>query len=248
MRQFQPAASVLTHRLPTSEDLKILLMEENMTGSGMSSVNMIVLIAFLIFVYYDVRASETNGKRTLKPFLMPLLAAYYITGVLMTGTVTDVNFLLVAGLFCGCAGDTLLEKGDRFFAFGLGAFLAGHLFYSAAYLQDILHSAIPLPYWLAILGYLVYAALIMPRLLPSVDAKMRLPVILYMAVLLAMSWFALLRAGALGGRSYLTFAGSVLFTASDTILAFHVFKGKSGKGIMETYVLGQLLIVEGMLL
>jgi hypothetical protein len=27
MRQFQPAASVLTHRLPTSENLTVLLVE-----------------------------------------------------------------------------------------------------------------------------------------------------------------------------------------------------------------------------
>lgn len=216
---------------------------------SMNMVNMIVLIVFLVLAYYDVKNSETGGKRTFKPALMPLLALYYATGVLAGGAgAAAVSVPVILALLCGCAGDTLLLGGEKMFTFGLLAFLAGHILYAAAYLRDIAGTMIPVWYWAGIACYAAYAVIVMRRLLPSVDRTMKIPVIAYMSVLLLMSWLALLRFGALGGRAVLTWIGSVLFAVSDTILAFQVFRGRSGKGIMETYVIGQLLIVEGMLL
>lgn len=215
----------------------------------MNLINMVVLIVFLVLAYYDVRNSETNGKRTFKPALMPLLTLYYATGVLAGGAgAAAVSVPVILALLCGCAGDTLLLGGEKRFTFGLLAFLAGHVFYIAAYLRDIAGILIPVWYWAGIACYIAYAVFVMRRLLPSVDHAMKIPVLVYMSVLLLMSWFALLRFGAQGGRTVLTWIGSMLFVISDTILAFQVFRNRSGKGIMETYVIGQLLIVEGMLL
>ena len=83
---------------------------------------------------------------------------------------------------------------------------------------------------------------------------MKIPVFVYMAAIVAMSVCAFLRFSAVGdGLSaeyiFYTFLGSVLFVASDSILAMTVFKRDVGSfmevGVMITYVFAQFLIMWG---
>ncbi len=185
---------------------------------------------------------NARGERIAKPFLMPLLLCYYVLSAPVP------NPLLIAALVCGFLGDTfLLGSGARFLC-GLASFLAGHLFYAAAFLQPLVLGAVPAAIWAAVPVYAGFAFAACRRLLPSVQKKLRPAIVTYMVCLLAMSFAALLRCGyASGAAFWMPFSGSLLFVASDTMLAFQIFQKKSGSGVMITYLLAQFLIVSGFL-
>ncbi|MGN0362992.1 MAG: lysoplasmalogenase family protein, partial [Bilifractor sp.] len=133
---------------------------------------------------------------------------------------------------------------------GLAAFLAGHIFYILEFLRNTKFSWLrPIPVIVVLMGYLLYMIIVMQNLLPAIDRKMRLPVSLYVAVILVMSFcsYLMYMTGKTAGRM-VTWSGTILFIISDTILAFNVFKKKNGAGIMPTYIAAQFLIVLGMLI
>jgi uncharacterized membrane protein YhhN len=80
---------------------------------------------------------------------------------------------------------------------------------------------------------------------------MKAPFVLYSAVIAAMSLASLLRTpGFSGAGFYMPFIGSLLFMASDSVLAINTFRSKIPRGdvyIMSTYVTAQVLIVAGMI-
>lgn len=217
----------------------------------MKIANLIFLILYLELCWRDIRAVWRKESRMWKPFLMPSLMAYFATGWVLNGNrAADPVFALVlCGLFCGFLGDTLLLKPERFAA-GLGAFLIGHFCYIASYVVRIGHVSVPVPgIAAAAAGYMLAAVLIVKPLLPFVEKALKIPVLVYMTAILAMSFAAFLRFGNCGSVSWaLTLAGSVLFIVSDSLLAYQVFRKKTDRGIMETYVAAQFLIAQGMLM
>jgi uncharacterized membrane protein YhhN len=80
-------------------------------------------------------------------------------------------------------------------------------------------------------------------------AKMRLPVILYAAVILTMLSGAINRREKVNRKSYyLVLAGAILFVISDSSIAVNKFSHQfesSGIVIMATYVVAQYLIIAG---
>lgn len=218
----------------------------------MKTFLVIAVIAYLAACAANLAASfrsDSRLERASKPLLMPLLLCCWALGTAVLGKAPEV--LLVPALVCGFLGDTFLLGSGVFFTCGLAAFLAGHLCYIAAFLRPLDFSAVPQAVWLAPLAYALYAVLACRALLPSVPKKDRFSVVLYMVCLLAMSFSALLRCGyAHGAAFWLPFAGSLFFVASDTILAFRVYRrsgGNSGPAVMVTYLLAQTMIVGGYL-
>lgn len=213
----------------------------------------LAIAAFLACSVADILATtRKNGRaeRAAKPLLMPLLLCCYLLGAAILGK--SPNVLLILALVFGFLGDTFLLGSGVFFTCGLAAFLAGHLCYIAAFLQPLNFRAVPLAAWLAVLVYIGYGAAVCRTLLPDVPKKDRAPVILYMLCLLSMSFSALLRCGyASGAAFWLPFTGSLFFVASDSLLAFRVYRksgGNSGPVVMITYLLAQAMIAGGMLL
>jgi uncharacterized membrane protein YhhN len=80
-------------------------------------------------------------------------------------------------------------------------------------------------------------------------AEMRLPVIIYAAVILTMLSGALNRREKVNRKSYyLVLAGAILFVISDSSIAVNKFSHQfesSGIVIMATYVVAQYLIIAG---
>lgn len=149
---------------------------------------------------------------------------------------------VVIGLVLGAAGDLLLEIGDSTFLFGLVAFLLGHLAYIYAFLQDCRR-----PSWgWAALAYL-YAAIAFFVLFQAGNlGAMTVPVAVYVLVITTMLWRGLSRLGAPGvvelSARWGVF-GSLLFTISDSVLAYSMFVARFDLAsllIMTTYWLGQL--------
>ncbi len=192
--------------------------------------------------------SERSGRsRFVKTLLMPVLLAFYLLAARRFGR--PVFPLAVLALVFGWAGDVLLlGKGDGFFLSGLVSFLLGHVFYGILFITQIKGGPAFRPVYLVIAAYLIYAAVVYRYLMPHVGKAMRIPVTVYLVIILIMNVTALLRTGSVPvASSVLVSVGALLFMISDTILSFKIFCGKKGRGVMETYTAAQLLIVCGLL-
>jgi uncharacterized membrane protein YhhN len=124
---------------------------------------------------------------------------------------------LAGALIGSVCGDVLLDlPGEGFFIFGLVAFLIGHLFYCALFFRfakrpDGLG-------WLPIAVLVLFAAGMM-WLFRNIEPNLYPPVVIYIAVIVAMSIGALLVPSA----DRLLFWGALLFILSDVILAVNRF-------------------------
>lgn len=213
----------------------------------------VLMMVYFVFCVLDIRSVYGNGDRIWKPFLMPMLAMYFISYCIEHGTgLTGVPWLMVAGILGGCAGDTLLIR-EQYFVQGLAASLAGHVCYIAEFVREIVLTGKDNSGTAAIAVvaacYIVLTAVVILKLFPYVEPKMKGAVAFYMIMIMVMSFTAFLRIGHAAAPSFAsTFIGSVLFIISDSILVFQVFAKKGGRGIMETYCAAQFLIATGVLL
>lgn len=204
-------------------------------------------ITFIMHMIFT--KSECNkGRCYTKPFLMPLLAIYYISSV------EEVNKLIVMALVFAFLGDVFLMWSERKsnFMLGLGAFLIGHLCYVLLFLQNVsITQSVPVWFYFIIIIYAIGARAVMKKLTMYLG-DMKIPTYIYMGVILFMSFTSLARIWAMDMSIsfFLPFIGSLLFLCSDSMLGFYTFKGKFKNGniyIMLTYVLAQVLIVVGYL-
>lgn len=170
---------------------------------------------------------EHRDAHRLRLIAKPIASASFIIVGALAATrsaLDDYTVALLAGLVLGAIGDLALLSRRGFLA-GLGAFLLGHLAYAVA-----VATSLPPRTWLAAAGgYLLVpvavgaAALVWlwPRL-----GKLRLPVIAYIVVILAMvtAAIAFLRTGHVDlHRRELFAVGAILFFASDLAVAREKF-------------------------
>jgi len=220
---------------------------------ALSIYGIIVLIAYLgLSSAIARRAAETGKCGILKSALTPLLIVFFLLesggAHLLPGNGGRI-FIIIALSF-GCAGDTLLEISEegKPLVFGLGSFLAGHVFYILAAVSDIRPEKLTLLFLIGAVPYVLLFIRVVRTILPSVPREMKAPVVLYMTVIILMSYSMLLRTGSVSLSSALIcLAGSSFFILSDVLLALHVFKGRVFQGVMETYTAAQLLLTCGFL-
>lgn len=190
-----------------------------------------------------------------KPLLIPLLTLYFLTSVRFQ--FSRFNTAVSIGLFFSFLGDTLLLFADRqanLFIFGLLSFLVTHFCYLFAFSgypgarrgQVIRHPWLVLPFLLFLIGYHAL-------LLSSIPPELYFPVIFYSVAIITMSLSVLNLRQLISTPAFVVlFSGALLFVASDSILAFHKFQHQVqipyvGFLIMLTYLLGQYLIVKGVI-
>ncbi|GAB3829957.1 lysoplasmalogenase [Hymenobacter jeollabukensis] len=186
-----------------------------------------------------------------KPLLLLSLGLYYQQAAPRPAPA------VLAALALSWLGDVLLlfqsDRQPLFFIGGLLAFLGAHLGYLWAYRRHQWGGPARTTgqhWWLAApvvgAGVLLLTALY-PHLGP-----LRLPVLLYAAVLVLMVLGALARTGRTTARSaWWVTAGAALFLVSDSVLALNKFLAPlplAGFWIMLTYCAAQLSIVRGLLL
>jgi uncharacterized membrane protein YhhN len=195
-----------------------------------SSLSFVVLASvYLLFGH----SSEFTGSFLVK--ILPLLVLL----VLVLRQPGLPRFLPVA-LLLSMLGDVLLAlDGQKLFVYGLAAFLCSHL----AYLQAMRPWLRFRAWWL--LPYAGVAALVMTPMWSGLGA-MTLPVLAYMAVILAMSvstWCS-------SARNPWLIAGGLLFISSDSLLGLNKFwqpLPAAGWLIMLTYYAAQYALVRGFL-
>lgn len=186
--------------------------------------------------------AEYRGPRWLVYLCKPLTTTSILALALVT-TSADGRYraLIVAGLTWSLAGDVfLMLPRDRFVA-GLTSFLIAHLCYVAAF-------ATPPIGVVALLYGLLLAALAAPVLVaiwPGLGS-LRIPVVAYVTVIVAMAWQAGLRWTVFHtSAAALAALGAALFMASDAALAIDRFAGRYAAAravVLGTYYPAQLLI------
>ncbi len=128
---------------------------------------------------------------------------------------------ILGGLTCSLVGDILLMLPGDHFVPGLIAFLIAHLCYIAGFLSRSRLASRPI----AFIGYGMVSSALMLSLLPSLPAALRIPVVVYVAVITAMAAQAtvwLLEGG--GEPARWAAIGGAWFVVSDATLAIDRFR------------------------
>jgi uncharacterized membrane protein YhhN len=155
---------------------------------------------------------------------MPLRTAVKTLAVSMLAVLVFVEngpALLFGALVLSACGDALLSRdGDRMFLAGLASFLAAHGFYIALFLTHGagLEAAFAEPWRIAVtVGITVLALVMLVLLWRRVKPALRLPVLAYEVVIVAMGLATLTM-----GNLWIV-GGALLFIASDGLLASERF-------------------------
>jgi uncharacterized membrane protein YhhN len=163
-----------------------------------------------VLLYFTGLAVDNYILRIVtKP--LPLL-----TLLILLKPYTHFRKYIFTGLVFSLLGDILLESSSSMFIFGLSAFLMGHIAYIVAFTGrshkiDLLS-----------LGLLIVSGIIIYFVLYPGLNNLAFPVLLYIIVILAMSWRAIAQRNF---DKYAGFAaiGSILFVFSDSIIAINKF-------------------------
>lgn len=157
---------------------------------------------------------------------------------------TTVRIWVMLALLFSAAGDVALSlDGERYFVHGLALFLIAHLWYVVAFGQTMAFQAasiIPLTF------ITLFALYLIRKLYPALGG-LRIPVLCYIAVIIAMGVAASLHAP----FSWLLIAGAIIFMLSDSSIAIHKFLHPiPGRDfiVMSTYYVAQFLLVMGFVL
>ena len=219
-------------------------------------IEIVFLIVFFIVTLANLLSCIKGNKKLghiSKPLLMPVLALYFIFATFTDGT----DWLIVLALLFGCTGDIflMLENEEKWFMFGMVGFLIGHIFYVIAFLLSIGGHLMSFPLWgiLLLFPYIIILLLIFPRIKDHMG-ELKIPVYVYMAVILFMHFSAILRLAAFDifcPCFLLVWIGSILFILSDSLLAIDNFNDNIEIPpfyTMLTYILGQFLIAQGIIM
>lgn len=186
-----------------------------------------------------------TGPWTLAAITKALTTVVIIVYAMRRGDGGRYSRLIRAGLVASLAGDIFLLWPQQGFIPGLVSFLVAHLLYLYAFTDGLRRGFALTP----TLGYAAYAAVALAFLWGDVPGALRLPVMFYIAALLAMAAAAASRAlrAAPGddGPARAAALGAGLFAISDTTLAFNKFAGPlpfASVVVLTTYWLAQWAI------
>lgn len=203
-----------------------------------------------IHLYHSYRDDDKKRKYT-KPFLLLLILAYYLTST------KDYSYVLIAALITSWLGDVLLiPHGNLWFTFGGLSFMAAHVLFIIVYTGNFGYSKMLLLFAIpAAVIYYGISAVIIHTLSPSTPKVMLLPMYFYLLSNSTMNIFALMQLVSLkNAGSVIAYVGAVLFFISDcTLFLVRYYKNKDlvfkrHFTVMLTYVVGELLITQGVLM
>jgi uncharacterized membrane protein YhhN len=200
----------------------------------------ILMLLVIVSAFIHIRA-EYRGPRQQIYMFKPLTMVFILLIAFLGQAASPFyKYMIITGLLFSLAGDIfLMLPTDRFVA-GLVAFLLAHLFYIAAFASEI--SAL---IWWPLIPFVIYGIVIYIILASSLG-KLKVPVLIYVVVILIMAWLAWERWIKTGqDGALLASIGAVLFIISDTILALDRFRGTfklARASNLTTYFAAQLLI------
>ena len=219
-------------------------------------IEYIILVFFLIFAFVEIFAEFKDNDKIIyisKPLVMPLLILFYIFGVIESGSIAQVDWLIIIALIGGWGGDIflMLKDEDKWFLPGMGSFLINQIFYTISFFLSITDFA-ALNLWglFLILPALLILIFTVPRFVKN-TGDMKIPVLVYMAAILLMHIAALLRIAQFQGLPFiLVYVGSLSYIFSDAMLASNKWTGEFTNArsiVMSTYFMAQFYITLGVL-
>ena len=212
-------------------------------------ISILYFITGILCIILQDKASFWPGF-IAKSLIIPMLMILFIANTNSFGK--RLNVLIFAGLFFSWAGDVTLEftgSNPVFFILGLVSFLLAHVMYLTAFFSTRGKNYIP-DKWYVMIPVIIYGVVLLAYLYPFLF-EMRLPVVIYTAVIITMLTGAINRKKKVDSDSYyLVLAGAILFLVSDSALAVNKFRYQfepAGIIIMVTYIAAQYLIVTGLI-
>lgn len=211
----------------------------------------IATVIHLIDSWHD----DSKKRRRTKPFLLLLILLYYVFSA------DNVSLILCAALVTSWIGDILLMgTGDKWFKAGGISFMLSHFLFIAVYVMNLAAKGTldGVIWWIVIPAAVIYygISLMVVRALKSTTPKsMLVPMYIYLLCNSTMNVFSLMQLMTYRtGGSVVAFIGAVLFFVSDcTLYLVRYYKDenlifKRHFTVMLTYVLGELLIAQGVLM
>ena len=204
----------------------------------MESITTYFIVIILASILFSIYAKQFE-KRKLYVIVKPLTMLLIITMPVleMRAEYSSYAYLIVTGLIFSLLGDLYLLFPEKYFNNGLYSFLVAHLLYIIAFNQLVSE------YCFGIASVIIVLLLIGIKVLSPKLGGMKYLVFLYMIVISAMLFFGVNVDRQSGVISYVSI-GAILFTISDTILAFNKFNKKikfAEPIILSTYFVAQLL-------
>ncbi|MCF6766514.1 lysoplasmalogenase [Thiotrichales bacterium 19S3-7] len=203
-----------------------------------------MILSFLVFISMLLAVLGNYRNRLLlyafKPLTVVLIILYVLTATVKSQWYAD---LIVIGLIFSLIGDVFLMLPQDRFVFGLIAFLVAHLIYILALYFHVVY----FDYWLLI-PLIAYGVGIFIYLYAKL-AEFKLPVIIYVCVILIMIWFA--ACWWFDGGPLAILVGALLFGLSDTVLAIDRFRYTFNSAqaiILMTYFIAQYLIATSVMI
>ncbi len=206
--------------------------------------NSITLVGLAIVAALFAIAGSIASIFWLTLFFKPLATLLLICTAFGNAARTRLPYAgwICIGLFFSLIGDIFLIWPDKFFLFGLAAFLLAHIAYIIAFTRDAKFPAY-VSVWLA---FLALAAANVYLLRPNLPTGLTLPVALYATLLATMTAQALGRSLLLRTSSAaLAAIGAIFFLLSDSLLAWDRFRTAllfAPALILIPYYLAQFLI------
>lgn len=176
-----------------------------------------------------------KGDFLLKSF--PILVLAFATWKFIGHETTRV--LLITALLFSAAGDISLSfKGEKSFLLGIANFLVAHLVYIILFAQ---HSSTRSGDWWVYPLLAIFAIGMVVVLFPKLG-KMKIPVLVYISVIMVMGVYANMWKGP---NERILLIGAVVFMFSDAMIAIDRFVSPVGGSkyfVMSTYYVAQAMI------
>jgi len=201
---------------------------------------MLAYILFILITSLLTIIGKQSGKKKLYYFFKPLTMLLIILFPFLFGSEFNsiYQYMILVGLLFSLGGDIFLMFPQKHFKNGLLSFLVGHIMFIIAFNQEVSDYN-----YLIIFPIIIYMLIIICILFPYLE-KYKIPVIIYMLVISLMLYSAWNRYLFFDGAALFVLIGSLLFTISDTVLAFNKFYKKfkfAEPVILSTYFTAQLI-------
>ena len=209
----------------------------------------LLVIASVIHLYDSWNDNKRRGFT--KPFLLLFIILYYVFST------KTPYWVLLGALITSWLGDVLLiPKGNKWFMAGGISFLFCHILFIGVYMRNIDFTRVNL--WVVIPVAIIYytvVIIIIKNLLPTTPKIMVAPMCFYLFANSTMNVFALMQLFSNPVRgAVVAYIGAILFFISDcTLYLVRYYKNpdivfKRHFTVMLTYILGEFLITQGVLM
>ncbi|MBT3478260.1 MAG: lysoplasmalogenase [Candidatus Marinimicrobia bacterium] len=186
--------------------------------------------------------SDHNNRNIVSIIFKPLTMLLIIS-ILFHTTISFEGYglYILLGLVFSLLGDIMLLKPWYKFELGLGAFLIGHIFYIIGFtsINGFNDDILPL------LPFVAFVIWLYRNIKPNLGRD-KIPVIVYMLVILVMVWQGTnVWVASLPQFGIYIALGSFIFCVSDSLLAYGRFKGAIKYGntlVLSSYYIAQTLI------